>query len=276
MTDPQGFDHAAFRRFEHDGWTEVASDYHNSFGELTEQTVARLLDAAGVAADQSVLDLACGSGRHAVRALERGATVTGLDLTQAMVDEAKARCPGAAFQVGDAEDLPFEDHTFDAVVCGFGVLHFPDAPRAVREVLRVLRPGARFACSIWRPADASPFVALVRDAVAAHGAAKVDLPAGPEPYQYGEPERLTRLLSEAGLSEVGWQEAPVMIRLDEPEQVFDTLLEGGVRARKLLMAQSPADYEQIRAHATAAAARFRTDSGIEIPRPAIIGFGTRA
>ena len=275
MSDTPEFDVEAFKRFEHDGWTEVASRYHQSFGLLTEQTVDRLLDAAGVAAGQKVLDLACGSGRHAARAVERGATVIGVDLSPAMVEQAIALCPNAKFEVGDAERLRFEDQSFDAVVCGFGVLHFPQAALGVAEAYRVLRTGGRFACSIWRPAEHSPFMALVRDAVAAHGTSDIDVPAGPPPYQYGIPENLTALLRDAGFIEVDWQVAPVMVRLQRTAEVFDELMESGVRARKLLEAQTPEAYQRILAHAMAAAERFRTEQGIAIPRPAIVGAGTK-
>ncbi len=275
MTTEVDYDPEAFRQFEHDGWTEVAANYHRSFGQLTRQCVTALMDAAEVKRGNVLLDLACGTGLNAEEALARGADVTGLDLTQAMVDEASRRCPDATFQVGDAEAMPFEDGNFDVVVCGFGILHFPLPQIAVHEIHRVLKPGGRFACSVWCPVDRSPFLQLVQNAMAAHGNAAVELPAGPPAYQFGDPTRLTSLLEGAGFDAVRCQDAPIHVIVEDESQVFEALMEGGVRSRKLIEAQSTDAQKRIEQHAVEAAAAFRKADRVSIPRPALIGVGTK-
>ena len=270
-----GFDPEAFRRFEHTGWTEVAGRYDDTFGNLTGQTVEALLDAAGVANGEQVLDLACGTGRVAAGVIRRGGVVTGLDLTQAMVDQATRLCPRGTFKVGDAESLPFAPGTFDLVTCGFGLLHFPQPERAVAQVFSILRDGGRFACSLWSPAERSPFLALIRDAIAAHGTHDVPLPQGPPAYQFGDPERLTALLNDAGFRDVSTTEADVKIQIDSEDQVLDALLEGGVRGRKLLQAQTPEAFARIAEFAANRARDFRVGNVIEIPRPALLAVGVK-
>lgn len=275
MTTEVDYDPEAFRQFEHDGWTEVAANYHRSFGQLTRQSVTALLDAAAVRQGDTLLDLACGTGLNAEGALARGANVTGLDLTQAMVDEASRRCPNAVFQVGDAEAMPFQDSSFDVVVCGFGILHFPLPEKAAGEIHRVLKPGGRFGCSVWSPAERSPFLQLVQAAIAAHGSTTVDLPAGPPAYQFGDPARLTGLLEGAGFDAVRCQDAPIHVVVENESQVFEALMEGGVRSRKLIEAQSATAQKRIEQHAVAAAAAFREGDRVSIPRPALIGVGVK-
>lgn len=275
MNDTPSFDADAFRRFEHDGWTEVAARYNDSFGVLTGQSVEAVLDAADVGPDKGMLDLACGTGKHAVAAVARGARVNGLDLSEAMVAQAKASCPGADIDVGDAQDLPYEEKSFDAVVCGFGLLHFPDAHAAVAEVARILRPGGRFVCSCWRPAEQSPYLAILRDAMAEFGSMDVSLPQGPPAYQYGEPDRLKTLLGASGLSVLRVFEVPILVRMRNEADVLTALLEGGVRSRKLLEAQTPQALEKITEFAMERARAFRTGEWIEIPRPALIGVALR-
>jgi ubiquinone/menaquinone biosynthesis C-methylase UbiE len=123
MTVPEPFDAGAFHDFEHAGWERAAEFYGSAFGELTAQTAGPLLDAVGATAGTRLLDVASGPGYIAGAAADRGATVTGLDFSSAMVAEARVRHPGIAFREGDAEALPFDAGTFDAVVMNFALLH---------------------------------------------------------------------------------------------------------------------------------------------------------
>jgi SAM-dependent methyltransferase len=101
------------------------------------------------------LDVATGDGIAAVLAAQRGATVTGLDLVPALVDAAKARAAAAGvdatFVVGDAQQLPFEDDSFDFVSSCFGAMFAPDQQRAADELVRVCRPGGKVAVAAWTP-----------------------------------------------------------------------------------------------------------------------------
>jgi SAM-dependent methyltransferase len=101
-----------------------------------------------------ILETACGTGivtRSLCRALPEAVAITATDLNQPMLDYAKT-LPGGErvrWQQADAQALPFPDGVFDAVVCTFGVMFFPDKARGYREALRVLRPGGRFIFSVW-------------------------------------------------------------------------------------------------------------------------------
>lgn len=89
----------------------------------------------------NVLDVACGTGDMMVCLMERGCTVTGVDLSKEMLEVAKLKVKGAEFMVADAEHLPFADNTFDAVTCAFGVRNFVHLEQGLNEMLRVLKPG---------------------------------------------------------------------------------------------------------------------------------------
>jgi SAM-dependent methyltransferase len=118
-----------------------------------------LLDAAGVHAGQSVLDVACGTGVVARAAADRvgpSGTVTGLDLNEAMLAVARRLRPDLAWQQGDAADLPFPDDTFDVVLCQSALMFFPDPTRAVREMGRVCRPGGVVGAQVYSSLDDQP------------------------------------------------------------------------------------------------------------------------
>lgn len=130
-----------------------------------ERFAAELLPAAehvvrlaGPRAGEEVLDVACGTGNGALIAARAGANVTGLDLSSRLIDVARARAAAdgleAAFVVGDAQALPFDEQTFDVVMSVFGVIFAPDARRTVSELLRVLGPRGRALVSAWVPGGA--------------------------------------------------------------------------------------------------------------------------
>lgn len=114
-----------------------------------------LCEWAGVSPGHSVLDVGTATGNVAFAAAERGAHATGLDLTPRMLEMATARRlekgRQATFVLGDAEDLPFPDGSFDVVLSACGLWFAPRPERAVQEVLRVLRPGGRFGLANFTP-----------------------------------------------------------------------------------------------------------------------------
>lgn len=163
-----------------------------------------LLDAAGVTTGARVLDVACGTGVVARRALPRvgpSGHVTGLDVAPGMLAVARQLEPRVRWVEGEAARLPFDDDDFDAVVCSFGLMFFPDRERAVREMLRCARPTARVAASVWdslERATAYPTTVELLERMA--GSAAAD--ALRAPFVLGDPEELASLFERAGASTV--------------------------------------------------------------------------
>ena len=102
-----------------------------------------------------LLDVATGSGNVAIPAALAGAQVTGLDLTPKLLDVARQRAAEAGVEItfveGDAEELPFDDRSFDRVTSCFGVMFAPRQDVAAAELVRVARPGARIVVAAWTP-----------------------------------------------------------------------------------------------------------------------------
>jgi SAM-dependent methyltransferase len=115
----------------------------------------RLVEAAGIAPGQRVLDVASGTGNAAIPAAQRGATVTASDLTPDLL-AAGARRPEAQgldlqWVEADAESLPFEDGSYDVVMSAIGVMFAPHHQAAADELVRVCRPGGTIALLSWTP-----------------------------------------------------------------------------------------------------------------------------
>ena len=112
-----------------------------------------LVEAAGVAAGERVLDVGTGDGNAAVLCARRGASVVGVDLTPVQIERARARCEAEGVEVdlrvGDAQALDLPDAGFDLVLSVMAVIFAPDADRAMGELARVVRPGGRIALTAW-------------------------------------------------------------------------------------------------------------------------------
>jgi SAM-dependent methyltransferase len=139
-----------FKQMQREGWS-----HFSPLAAMTTPTAAKLVNFAGVKAGQRVLDVACGTGVVAVTCARRGARVTGLDLTPELLDAARENAKIAAVEIdfheGDAEQLPFPDATFDAVLSQFGHMFAPRPDVAIAGMLRVLKPGGTIAFSTWPP-----------------------------------------------------------------------------------------------------------------------------
>ena len=128
-----------------------------NFGDLavfTTTVAGHLVNFARVTSAQTVLDVGTGTGVVAISARRLGATVTGLDLTPALLAQAKDSAAVAGYDdiiwhEGDAEALPFSDATFDVVLSQFGHMFAPRPEVAVSEMLRVLKPGGTVSFATW-------------------------------------------------------------------------------------------------------------------------------
>ena len=197
-------DFTTFGKMEREGWSNVAraSGYVALFASASDQAIGYLLDAAGAKPNLKVLDLCCGQGNVSEALMGRGCQVVGVDFSPAMLVLARKRVPRATFIEADAQDLPFEGAEFDVIVSNLGVCHVPDQPRALAQARRTLRPGGRFAMTVWCGPDASPCFEVVYSAVKAHGSPNVIAPPGPDFHQFANREVAKKLLSEAGFSNI--------------------------------------------------------------------------
>jgi ubiquinone/menaquinone biosynthesis C-methylase UbiE len=115
----------------------------------------RLADAADLRVGWRVLDVACGSGNASLAAARSGTHVTGIDYVPALLERGRGRAAAEGldveFRLGDAEDLPADDGSFDAVLSVFGVMFAPDHQRAADQIVRVARPGGTVGLASWAP-----------------------------------------------------------------------------------------------------------------------------
>ncbi len=265
----------AFRDFERRGWELIAGNYTAATATTTVQSADALLDAARVQAGSTVLDVACGPGHVAARAAERGAVASGADLAAAMVDIARREHPDIEFVVAPAEQLPHGDGAFDAVVSNFGLPHFADAARTVRELRRVSRRGGRIALTTWCPPDRVPYFGLLIGAVAAHGdLQRAAAPPGPDMFALATPEPATAFMTDLGLTDVSVSEVDIVATAPADSDLVDTARSASVRMAALLNAQTPEALAAIRDHIKEQQQAFIQDGALVMHMPAVVMAGT--
>jgi SAM-dependent methyltransferase len=159
-----------------------------------------------------VLDAGCGTGAlaEAIAARDATARITGVDISEAFLNLARARVPGATFRRGDIARLPDADATFDAALSLLVLQFVPDRAAAVAELARVTKPGGMVAAAMWDFTGGFTFVRAFADSVAA---AEPDGEAFRARYwgdAVGSPGRLAALFAAAGLRDVA--ECDLVIR----------------------------------------------------------------
>lgn len=264
-----------FKTFERAGWENIPGAYHEAFGSLTHQAIDALLDAVRVKRGSNFLDIACGPGYVAAAAAKRGATVLGVDFSDAMIAQARKLYPGIEFREGDAEELPFGSGLFEAAAMNFGILHLARPHAAITEAYRVLRPGGRFAFSVWAPPEETIGFGIVLHAVELHGEPRVELPEGPPFFRYSEPRECKEGLLAAGFESPKVVKIAQTWRLPDVEALFEAMWNSTVRTAGLLRAQKPTVLGRIRDAMQAELKRFAKKSAVELPMPALIASGVK-
>lgn len=168
-------------------------DYARTAAALAPAADA-LVEIAGVAAGDRVLDVGCGTGNASMAAAARGAIVQAVDPSPGLVAAARGRADAAGatveVRVASAGALPFPDGAFDAALSSFAVIFAPEPDAALREMVRVTRPGGTLALSTWLPGGGIPAAAEVLMSL---------LPPRPEPRpRWDDPEWILGLLAAAG------------------------------------------------------------------------------
>jgi SAM-dependent methyltransferase len=250
------------------GWEKWDAVIMDQLGPVGSEIIERL----EIAEDHQHLDIAAGTGEPGLsiaRLAPRGRVVL-TDLVAEMLDvaERRARAQGIAnieTTVCSADDLPFEDATFDGVSVRFGYMFFPDVARATAEFVRVLKPGGRLCSSVWIKPDENPWTTIAMEAIATETVLAPSDPDGPNMFRCAAPGYVADLYEAAGLRDVSEWDVDVELVTRSPEEYWEMISEHVSLAVAALQQVDEPARVRIRAAAVAKVSAFEKDGTVRVP-----------
>lgn len=217
----------------------------------------RIIDAAQIVPGQRVLDVACGTGVLTQAVADRvgpSGSTAGVDINEGMLSIAREKQPAIEWRNVPAEDLPFDDLSFDSVVSQFGLMYFEDQQLALTEMMRVLKPGGSLAIAVWDKLENCPgydieeqlFIRVLGDEF-----------ADESPYSLGDTQKLKQLFAGASISDIRIQTHTGTARFASIEEWIYTDVNGWT----LDDAVEGDDYDRLLREAKKDLARFLTPEG---------------
>jgi ubiquinone/menaquinone biosynthesis C-methylase UbiE len=257
----------------------VPANYERYMVPLLFRPYAELLaERAAQFGPRAILETAAGTGvvtEALVRALPE-AEIVATDLNQAMLDVAMTRVSSGkvAFREADAQDLPFENDSFDLVVCQFGIMFYPDKVQGNAEARRVLRDGGHYLLAIWDRIERNALSNL------AHETMQRQLPDNPPmfmkrgPFSYHEPEWIERDLRAAGFTDIAIETVELTSRSPSGEDAARGLTYGSPMGVEL-EDYGPGAIDRVFEEFSRAARGFEGANGFEAPMAAHIVTATK-
>lgn len=224
-----------------EAWNAIAPGYDQFVTSPSMPLAEDGLRRAGIQPGMRVLDVATGAGSLAIPAARLGAHVVAVDLSPRMLEHLTARAreerlSNLETRVMDGHALELPDDTFDIAGSQFGVMLFPDLPRALREMVRVTRLGGRVLMIVYGPPPTIDFLTFFMGAMHAVLPDFTGLPADPPPlpFQVADPETLRQRLADAGLSDIRVEAGAETLEIQSGQHLWDWVVNSNPIARHLI------------------------------------------
>lgn len=262
-----------------EAWNLVAAGYAETtmvmFGQFADAAIAAVNPKPGA----HLLDVACGPGTLALRCARDAERVHGIDFSQAMLDcfaEQIEREGHTNIDIhcGDAQQLPYESDSFDAVFSLFGLMFFPDRVKGFTEIHRTLKPGGRVAVTSWAPVDMSPAMMTM------FGAIKAMKPEIPEPQRaidtLENPELFEEEMREAGFRNVEIRKLTGSFPVESIDGFWDSMVRGSAPIQMMKKNMSEEEWREKEQVALAFLEERLPNTPTELTSDAWLGTGVKS
>lgn len=256
-------------------WDELVLSWLAPFGDT-------MIRRAGLRDGDQILDVAAGTGEPGLSAaaLIPNGKVTVTDLSERMLQAAaeNARHRGLGnftTELCDAGNLPFAERSFDAVLCRFGFMFFPDVGAAARQFARVAKPGARVCAAVWSAPEKNPWATTIMATIARHVTLPIPVHGAPGLFRCAADGMLSTAFTDAGLLDVSEEEASVMMIHETAEGYWTFMTEIAAPVVAGLAQADAATRAMIRNEVLDLAGQSMRSGKVELRSTARIVTGTR-
>jgi enediyne biosynthesis protein CalE5 len=272
MGDTQ-FDPTAFKAQQREQWSDAAEGWRRRWAAFERGAQAlsdRMMELVHVAPGGRVLDVATGIGEPAMTAARRvgpNGSVVALDQAPRMLAIARERMRAAGihnveFIEGDAETVPLPPDAFDAVVCRWGLMFFPDPTGMLARLRAGLVPGGWLAAAVWGLPERVPMISFPFAVLARELGQPPAPPSGPTPFALSEPAALERVARDAGFAEVGSEPFTVTFEFPSVDELLGHLGDVSAPLRAVMATQSPERQAELWGKLADAAVAFADADGV--------------
>jgi ubiquinone/menaquinone biosynthesis C-methylase UbiE len=261
-------------------WKKHSATIHSMFAPLTRA----LIEDAGIKTGDLVLDVAGGAGEPSLTiagVVGPTGSVMCTDAVEEMVVAAQREAhergiENIDFRQCTADSLPFSNDSFDVVVCRLGAMFFPDPLDALREMLRVTKPGGTLTFAVWHKSELNPYSYLVTQVVSRYVPVPAADPDAPDAFRFADAGKLAAILKQAGATDISERifrfqiEAPISVEefWTMRSEVSETLRE---KLKRLTEEQSLRVAQEVKDNARP----FSSDNGMSFPAEMIIVRGRK-
>ena len=267
-------------------WEKHRAVVKQMFSPVTDALVedAQIASRDAASSLERVLDVATGPGDPALSVaplLGPEGRVLGVDPIPEMVAAARRAAndlgfSNAQFEIAFADHLPFPADTFDAIISRFGAMFFPSPVEAVREMLRVLKPGRKLALAVWHSADTNPFFNTVSQVLDRYVESPAPDPDAPDAFRFATPGQLRDILVEAGVMAPAERLLQFNIQAPVAAEEFWTLRsELSEKMREKIARLSSEQLTEVKRQVLEAFQPYSTATGMTFPAQVLIISGTK-
>jgi len=262
-------------------WEKHRANIRQMFAPVTQA----LVEDGQIGVGHAVLDVATGPGEPALTIaalVGLQGKVRGVDPAMEMVEAARRAADrqgfrSVQFEVAGADRVPFQAETFDAVVSRFGAMFFPSPVDAVRDMLRVLKPGRKLSLAVWYSADRNPFFYAIQRVIERHVGPPPPEPGAPDAFRFAAPGVLRDILSEAGAMAPSERLLQFAIQAPIPVEEFWTLRHEMSEKLRGKVARMPGEQlAEVTRDVLEALRVYSTDRGMSFPSEVLIVSGTKS
>lgn len=287
-TSTSAFDASAYKDVQRRDWSDAARGWRTWWRQIERgmgPVGERLVELAELRPGDRVLDVATGIGEPAVTAAKRvgpGGSVVGTDIAPGMIELARERAAQAGvgnveFREVDAETLDVGESEFDAVLCRFGLMFFPDLGEALRRMRRALRPGGRLAAAVWPQPDRAPAISLAFRVAAETLELPPPGPGVPGPFSLADIPALESAVAAAGFEDVRSEPVAIASEFESAEQYCAFMQDIAAPLQAMLVDRPAEQAELVWSRIVEAARGFeRRDGTVLMPGEAVCLAARRA